>query len=91
MFDPRDGGGGNRDYLLGRRASSPTPDRRESMDNSSRLLVNSLNYHGQQLTSFLRDTSLAKNIDMKRVDYHAYQQVNYKIVFRCIISKDSVG
>ncbi len=89
MFDPREGGGGYRQW-----AKSVTPEKDASQDrNYDRvgggrnslpndkdkpvsLLINSLNYHGQQLTSFLRDTSMANSIDMKKVDYHAYQQVN---------------
>ena len=89
MFDPREGGGGG--YRQWDKSMSPekgaSEDRhydrvsgsRKSLSNDRdrpvSLLINSLNYHGQQLTSFLRDTSMANNIDMKKVDYHAYQQV----------------
>jgi len=40
----------------------------------SDLVVQSLNFHGQQLTSFMKETNSCKNIDVKRVDYHLYQQ-----------------
>ena len=89
MFDPREGGGGHRPWA---KSVTPDKDAsqdrhydrvgggRNSLPNDKAnpvsLLINSLNYHGQQLTSFLRDTSMANSIDMKKVDYHAYQQVN---------------
>ncbi len=34
-----------------------------------------LNYHGQQLTSFMKDSEICRQIDLKNVDYHLYQQV----------------
>lgn len=38
------------------------------------LLIRSLNYHGQQLTSFLQNTSpkLLETNDVKHIDYHLY-------------------
>ena len=38
------------------------------------LVVRALNYHGQQLTSFLKETPAYNELDLKNVDYHLYQQ-----------------
>ena len=37
--------------------------------------LRALNYHGQQLTSFMKDTEVCRLLDLKNVDYHLYQQV----------------
>ena len=41
---------------------------------SNDLVVRALNYHGQQLTSFIKETKISEHIDMKNVDYHLYHQ-----------------
>ena len=41
---------------------------------SNDLIVQALNYHGQQLTSFVKETKLFEHLDMKNVDYHLYHQ-----------------
>ena len=41
---------------------------------SSDLVVRALNYHGQQLTSFIKETNIYGQLDMKNVDYHLYHQ-----------------
>ena len=41
---------------------------------SNDLVVRALNYHGQQLTSFVKETKLFEHLDMKNVDYHLYHQ-----------------
>jgi len=41
---------------------------------SSELVVRALNYHGQQLTSFLKESPLYENLDLRAVDYHLYHQ-----------------
>ena len=38
------------------------------------LVVRALNYHGQQLTSFFKDTKVFEELDLKNVDYHVYHQ-----------------
>ena len=42
---------------------------------SSELVVRALNYHGQQLTSFLKESPLYEGLDLRAVDYHLYHQV----------------
>ena len=48
------------------------------MDSTTRLAVNNdlvvraLNYHGQQLTSFMKDQPIFRHLDLKGVDYHMY-------------------
>jgi hypothetical protein len=39
---------------------------------SNDLVVNAINYHGQQLTNFLKDQPLFRHLDLKGVDYHLY-------------------
>ena len=39
---------------------------------NNELAVGSLNYHGQQLTSFLKDEPLFMHLDLRNVDYHEY-------------------
>lgn len=41
---------------------------------SGDLMVRALNYHGQQLTSFVKETKIYEHLDMKNVDYHLYHQ-----------------
>jgi hypothetical protein len=36
------------------------------------LVVRALNYHGQQLTNFMKDQPLFRHLDLKGVDYHLY-------------------
>ena len=38
-------------------------------------LPRALNYHGQQLTSFLKENPLYPSLDLRSVDYHLYHQV----------------
>ena len=37
---------------------------------NSDLVTRSLNYHGQQLTSFFKETPVFNDLDLKNVDYH---------------------
>ena len=37
------------------------------------LLIRSLNFHGQQLTSIIKDEPIFRELDLKNVDYHLYQ------------------
>lgn len=37
------------------------------------LLIRSLNYHGQQLTSLIKDEPIFRVLDLKNIDYHLYQ------------------
>ena len=37
------------------------------------MAVRALNYHGQQLTSFLKDEPMFMHLDLRNVDYHMYQ------------------
>ena len=68
-------GGGNdaafdADWHSGNLASVRLEKRQEE------LMVRSLNFHGQQLTSFMKDHSeVMKGLDMKKIDYHLDQQV----------------
>ena len=39
---------------------------------NNELAVRALNYHGQQLTSFLKDEPLFMHLDLRGVDYHEY-------------------
>ena len=41
---------------------------------SNDLVVRALNYHGQQLTSFMKEKKLYQQLDLKNVDYHLYHQ-----------------
>ena len=41
---------------------------------SNDLVTRALNYHGQQLTSFFKETSVFNALDLKNVDYHLYHQ-----------------
>jgi len=41
---------------------------------NSDLVTKALNYHGQQLTSFFKETKLFEELDLKNVDYHEYHQ-----------------
>ena len=41
-----------------------------SVDND--LVVRSLNFHGHQLTSFMKDQPVFSSLDLKGVDYHLY-------------------
>ena len=47
------------------------------------LINQSLNFHGQQLTSFMREKF--GHIDHKAVDYHLYQQVPEEIIRKMFI------
>ena len=37
------------------------------------LVVQSMNYHGQQLTNFLKDLPEFRNLDLQNVDYNLYK------------------
>ena len=37
------------------------------------LLIRSLNFHGQQLTSLIKDEPIFRELNLKNVDYHLYQ------------------
>ena len=37
------------------------------------LLVRALNFHGQQLTSLIKDEAIFRELELKNVDYHLYQ------------------
>ena len=37
---------------------------------SNDLVTRALNYHGQQLTSFFKETPVFNDLDLKNVDYH---------------------
>jgi len=41
---------------------------------SNDLVVRALNYHGQQLTSFMKEKTVYQQLDLKNVDYHLYHQ-----------------
>ena len=41
---------------------------------SNDLITRALNYHGQQLTSFFKETPVFHDLDLKNVDYHLYHQ-----------------
>ena len=43
------------------------------------MAVRALNYHGQQLTSFLKDEPMFMHLDLRNVDYHMYQVPTLKI------------
>eukprot|EP00092_Neocalanus_flemingeri_P103489 GFUD01132444.1.p1 GENE.GFUD01132444.1~~GFUD01132444.1.p1 ORF type:complete len:836 (+),score=222.84 GFUD01132444.1:36-2543(+) len=53
--------------------SSPPPTTSPSTV-SSDLVVRALNYHGQQLTSFMKEKKIYQQLDLKNVDYHLYHQ-----------------
>ena len=40
---------------------------------NNELVVRALNYHGQQLTSFMKETPVYSELELKNVDYHLYQ------------------
>ncbi len=44
-----------------------------------------LNYHGQQLMSFLKDSDVCRVTDLKNVDYHLYQQVHSYLNFLLLL------
>jgi len=46
----------------------------ESKPDIKSMIAHSVNYHGQQLTSFFKDSAMSSKLDMKKVDYHVYQQ-----------------
>ena len=41
---------------------------------SNDLITRALNYHGQQLTSFFKETPVFHDLDLKNVDFHLYHQ-----------------
>ena len=49
---------------------TPIPTSKISND----LITRALNYHGQQLTSFFKETPVFHDLDLKNVDYHLYHQ-----------------
>ena len=49
---------------------APIPTSKISND----LITRALNYHGQQLTSFFKETPVFHDLDLKNVDYHLYHQ-----------------
>ena len=54
---------------------------RQLLDIYMLFSLRALNYHGQQLTSFMKDTEVCRLLDLKNVDYHLYQQVVKKHCF----------
>ena len=40
---------------------------------SNEKVVRALNFHGQQLTNFVKDQAIFRDLDLKDVDYHLYQ------------------
>ena len=52
----------------------PQPPSTPAPSFSNDLVVRALNYHGQQLTSFVKETKLFEHLDTKNVDYHLYHQ-----------------
>ena len=55
-------------------AMPPQPPTAPAQPFSNDLAVRALNYHGQQLTSFMKETKFFEHLDMKNVDYHLYHQ-----------------
>ena len=51
---------------------SPPPTITSPISND--LVVRALNYHGQQLTSFMKEKTVYQKLDLKNVDYHLYHQ-----------------
>ena len=49
---------------------------RQRPDLSNDLVVRALNYHGQQLTSFVKESQLYEQLELKNVDYHLYHQAS---------------
>ena len=54
--------------------AQPQPQTTPAPSFSNDLVVRALNYHGQQLTSFVKETKFFEHLDMKNVDYHLYHQ-----------------
>lgn len=52
--------------------SRPSTGSNEGMNTD--LLVRSINYHGQQLTGFLQEKPVFRNLDLGALDYHLYHQ-----------------
>jgi len=50
----------------------PPPSSPSNVSND--LVVRALNYHGQQLTSFMKEKKIYQQLDLKNVDYHLYHQ-----------------
>ena len=48
-------------------------DQEECSQLQNELLIRSLNYHGQQLTSLIKDDPIFRELNLKNVDYHLYQ------------------
>ena len=46
------------------------------------MAVRALNYHGQQLTSFLKDEPMFMHLDLRNVDYHMYQVLTLPEIFK---------
>ena len=46
----------------------------ENMDVENSLVVQAMNYHGQNLTNFLKDLPEFRNLDLSKVDYNLYQR-----------------
>ena len=46
----------------------------ENMGIENSLVVQAMNYHGQNLTNFLKDLPEFRHLDLARVDYHLYQR-----------------
>lgn len=49
----------------------------DSIDND--LVVRSLNFHGHQLTNFMKDQPIFSSLDLKGVDYHLYHSRNKEL------------
>jgi len=53
------------------------PERSErvhSHDINNDLVIRALNYHGQQLSSFMKERNMYQQLDVKNVDFHLYHQ-----------------
>ena len=48
------------------------------------MAVRALNYHGQQLTSFLKDEPMFMHLDLRNVDYHMYQVRTLPEIFKLL-------
>ena len=84
MFTGQRGGEGARygaeDEYMGRSIDSiynvQSVRRREEPRPKDELMLRSINFHGQQLGSFMKEAS--RTLDLKNVDYHLYHQVEHK-------------
>ena len=47
----------------------------EEWQTTEELILRSVNFHGQQLASFMKEVPVMRQIETKKIDYHLYQQV----------------